>query len=224
MTEPIAQNPHARSFKRNSREMMARLGLSLPRVALRNVGIRIDAAITIEYQQTAKRYVLRAVESGGAINELGAYCSFVGEDGQPLGWTQKVDKIGVNGVHAVVIAPTLTRVEVSRVEHTYDLLITRHSLRSKEGERRPTLANEIIFYGQLGQLPLDLWSRDRTLRGSVSPAFLSRSGEPVALPEAFEKAINEAVAGACCVGCRRHTHVLVAPAPSAVNDKGSAAA
>lgn len=192
-------------------EETAQRGLWLP-AKLQRVGIRVEAGVSIEYQELARRYVLRGKESGGATNELGAYCSFVANDGQALGWTQKIDSIAVNGIHAVVIASALVRVEVFRVEHTYDLLITRHSMGSaEEPGRRPKLAGEIIFHGRLGQLPLDLWSRDKKLRGSVSPIFLSRSGESITLPEGFEDSVNRVVAGACCVGCRRHTHLLVAP-------------
>jgi hypothetical protein len=45
-----------------------------------------------------------------------------------LSWLQRVDSIGVNGVHAVVVAPVLVRVEMLRFEHTYDLLIIRTAL------------------------------------------------------------------------------------------------
>ena len=60
--------------------------------------------------------------------DLGAYSSFVGERGETLAWLQRVDSIGVNGVHAIVVAPVLIRLEMLRIERTYDLLITRHSL------------------------------------------------------------------------------------------------
>jgi len=190
---------------------MARRGLWLP-AKLQKVGIRVESGVSIEYQELAKRYVLRGKESGGATSELGAYCSFVSSDGQPLGWTQKIDTIAVNMIHAVVIAPALVRVEVFRVEHTYDLLITRHSLDgSEEQGRKPRLVNEIVFHGRLGQLALDLWARDKQFRGSLCPAFITRSGDPLPLPEAFEEPAKQAVAGACCIGCRRHTHVLIAP-------------
>src|ERR1700694_5263583 len=211
MTETTTQNSPATTPKRNKRDEMARGGLWLP-AKLQKVGIRVEAGVSIEYQELARRYVLRGKESGGATGELGGYCSFVSSDGQPLGWIQKIDTIAVNMVHAVVIAPALVRVEVLRVEHTYDLLITRHSLESAEEQgRKPRLVNEIGFYGRLGQLALDLWSRDKQFRGSFCPAFMTRSGEPLPLPEAFEEPAKQAVAGACCIGCTRHTHVLIAP-------------
>jgi hypothetical protein len=211
MTETTTQNSPATTPKRNKRDEMARRGLWLP-TKLQKVGIRVEAGVSIEYQELARRYVLRGKESGGATSELGCYCSFVSSDGQPLGWTQKIDTIAVNMVHAVVIAPALVRVEVLRVEHTYDLLITRHSLESAEEQgRKPRLVDEIVFHGRLGQLTLDLWSRDKQFRGSICPAFFTRSGETLTPPEGFEDSVKHAVAGACCIGCRRHTHVLVAP-------------
>jgi hypothetical protein len=197
--------------KRNKREELARRGFWLP-TKLQRVGIHVEAGVSIEYQELARRYVLRGKESGGATSELGAYCSFVSSDGQPLGWTQKIDTIAVNRDHAIVIAPALVRVEVLRVEHTYELLITRHSLESpREEGRKPRLVNEIAFLGRLGQLALDLWARDKQFRGSVCPAFMTRSGEPEPVPDAFEESVKQAVAGACCIGCRRHTHVLIVP-------------
>src|SRR5438445_6842838 len=145
MTETTAQNPQTTTPKRSKRDEIARRGLWLP-TRLQKVGIRVEAGVSIEYQEHARRYVLRGKESGGATNELGAYCSFVGNEGQPLGWTQKVDSLAVNQIHAIIIAASLVRVEVLRVEHTYDVLITCHSLGAplQEG-RKPQLVSEIVF-------------------------------------------------------------------------------
>ena len=41
----------------------------------------------------------------------------------------------MNGVHAIVVAPVLIRLEMLRIERTYDLLITRHSLARSAGNR-----------------------------------------------------------------------------------------
>jgi hypothetical protein len=40
-------------------------------------------------------------------------------------WLHPLDGIGVNGVHALVVAPILVRVEMFRRGHTYDVLIAR---------------------------------------------------------------------------------------------------
>src|SRR6266480_5369585 len=89
-------------------------GLNLPgrvRRRLREVGILARADVGLEHQHLAKRYVIRGVESGGAVAELGAYSSFVNEQGAALPWLQRIDSIGVNGVHAIVVAPIFVRVQ-----------------------------------------------------------------------------------------------------------------
>ena len=57
------------------------LRLTLPAAAvqrLRKAGIYCCPGVTIEFQQTPKRHVLRGRESGGAIKEFGHYVSFCG--------------------------------------------------------------------------------------------------------------------------------------------------
>ena len=79
------------------RELLARQGLRLPAVTLkhlRSAGIYCQPSISIEHQHLAKKYVLRGVESGGAVGELGAYSSFVDEQGAALSWLQRIDSIG----------------------------------------------------------------------------------------------------------------------------------
>ena len=84
---------------------MAQRGLALPQRALRKlsmVGIFAQAQVSLEHQNLAKRYVMRGVESGGAIREIGQYGTFAGEDGQQLEYLHPMDAIGVNGVHAAL--------------------------------------------------------------------------------------------------------------------------
>src|SRR5437588_8185231 len=97
-------NAHATTPKHflDQREILARQGLRLPALTLkhlRDAGIYFQPSISIEHQHLARRYVLRGVESGGAVANLGAYSSFVDEAGNLLGWLQRVDSVGVNGVH-----------------------------------------------------------------------------------------------------------------------------
>ena len=76
----------------------------LPRRALRRLadaGIFAQASVSLEYQQLAKQYVVRGVESGGAVEALGRYVTFCGDQGEPLSWLHPLDGIGVNGVHAL---------------------------------------------------------------------------------------------------------------------------
>ena len=194
----------------DQRELLARQGLRLPAITLQHlhsVGIYCQPSISIEHQHLAKKYVLRGVESGGAVAELGAFSSFVDEQGTALPWLQRIDSIGVNGVHAIVVAPVLVRVQMLRIERTYDVLITRHSLASAGNQQRPKLESSILFYGRRGSLEMELWGKDSTFRGSVCPVFYSRSGETVNLPGKFQIAVARLTAAVACVGCR-HCHLL----------------
>jgi len=196
--------------RRVETEVLARQGLRLPPITLkclRTAGIYCQPSVSIEHQHLAKKYVLRGVESGGAVAEVGAYASFVGEQGAALPWLQRVDSIGVNGVHAVVVAPVLIRIQMLRIERTYDLLITRHELaRSRQGQR-PRLESSILFYGRRGGLEMELWGKDAAFRGTVCPVFYTRSGERVAVPNHLQDAAMRMTAAVCCVGCR-HCHLL----------------
>ena len=118
----------------------ANQGLTLPFRALRRLreaGIFARAGVSLEYQQLATRYVVRGVESGGAIDNLGHYVTLYGEDGTPLTWLHPLDGIGVNGVHALVVAPVLVRVEMFRRGQTYDVLIARFAPGPRTNGRRP---------------------------------------------------------------------------------------
>ena len=198
------------SHELDHRELLARQGLRFPAIILRRLrgaGIYCQPTVSIEHQHLAKRYVLRGVESGGAIADLGAYSSFTDERGNALAWLQRVDTVGVNGVHAIVVAPVLVRIEMLRVERTYDVLITRHRLQMTPPGQRPRLESSIIFYGRRGTLEMELWGKDRAFCGAVSPAFYNRSGETVAVPAEFQDAVTRVSAAVCCVGCR-HRHLL----------------
>jgi len=113
----------AKAFRRRSP------GLVIPVAGLRrlrNAGIYCVPSVTLEYQQSKKRAVLRGLESGGASPEIGRHVTFCQEDGTPVSWLHPVEGIVGNGVHAVVIAGKLASVEMLPVGHTYDLLIVEH--------------------------------------------------------------------------------------------------
>jgi hypothetical protein len=118
-----------------------------------------------------------------------------------------VDSIGVNGVHAIVVAPVLIRVEMLRIERTYDLLITRHQLAKSAGSQRPRLESSILFHGRRGGLEMDLWGKDGAFRGTVCPVFYTRAGECVVLPNGFQDAATRITSAVSCLGCR-HCHLL----------------
>jgi hypothetical protein len=61
------------------RELLARRGLILARHIVRRldeVGIYAHPDVSLEHQHIAKRYVLRAVESGGAICDFDTLAPF----------------------------------------------------------------------------------------------------------------------------------------------------
>jgi hypothetical protein len=190
-------------------------GLSLPRRAVRILkerGIFAHPLVSVERQQLALRYVLRGLESGGSVGDVGRYVTFAGEEGQALEYLHPVEAIGVNGLHAVVISPDLIRLDMLRKGRTYELLITRHALSSAEDGKRPALTTEILFRGIHGRLELDLYGKDKVQAGRVTPTFYSLSGEAVAVPEKFLALIRAATKGVNCSGCS-HTHYLRKPFP-----------
>jgi hypothetical protein len=195
-------------------------GLTLPeltRKEIRKTGIFSRATIEIVYQQQSRRWALRGQESGGAVASLGHYVGFCGVNGQPLGWTQRVQNFMPNGVHAVAIAPELCRVEMYRYENTYDVLITRHLLSGQPG-RRPEMKSNIVFFRRAGTLATELWGKDSAFRGGAVPRFLKRNGEDELPPEPFLDALLKVTEAVCCVGCK-HSHLLdlgVASVPSPI--------
>ena len=126
------------------------LGLRLTRQALRVLkerGIFAHSPVSLEHQHLAKRYVVRGLESGGAVGDLGRYVTFTQEEGQPIEWLHPVEAIGVNGLHAVVVAPVLVRVEMLRKGRTYELLITQHRPGATNDGKRPPLETRLLFRG-----------------------------------------------------------------------------
>jgi len=203
--------------KRKSESALSRhalYGLALPASALRAIqkrGIYCTPGVSLEHQHLAKRYVLRGVESGGAVSDMGRACAFVSPDGDPLPWLQSLDSITVNGRHAIFLAERLVRVEMLRTVRTCELAITLHTSSHAPGSIRPEVASTLLFRGRDGVLPVDLWKEEhRALRGKLTPVFYNRAGEVLHLPQRFEEAIRKVTAAACCVGCR-HSHVGTPP-------------
>ena len=156
-------------------------GLPLPRRAVRVLkdrGIFAHALVSIEHQQLAQRYVLRGLESGGCVGDVGRYVTFADEEGQPLEYLHPVEAIGVNGLHAVVISPALVRADMLRKGRTYELLITRHSLSSAENGHRPQSEAVVLFRGIHGRVDLDLCEKDKAQAGSIVPTFFRWRANP----------------------------------------------
>jgi hypothetical protein len=189
------------------------LGLRLSRQALRVLkerGILAHSPVSLEHQHLAKRYVVRGLESGGAVGDLGRYVTFTQEDGQPVEWLHPVEAIGVNGLHAVVVAPILVRVEMLRKGRTYELLITQHRPGATDDGTRPPLETTVLFRGIHGRLDLDLAGKDKDKAGTVLPTFYSRAGEEVRIPKRFRNAARAITAAVHCDGCF-HCHYVRPP-------------
>jgi hypothetical protein len=191
-------------------EVVALRGLRLPSAALKalqRAGIYCEPAISIEFQQSSQQYLIRGVESGGAVARIGAYCGFLDSTDGPRSIPQPVTAIGANGLHAAVLSRALVRIQMFRAEIVYELLITHHVLVPVEGKQRPKLHNSILFHGRHGTLEMELWRKDRHLQGMVAPVFYNRTGEQISAPDQFHDVILRVTTGACCCGCR-HTHLL----------------
>src|ERR1700679_861700 len=125
----------------------ARYGLAIPRQVLKALekrGIYCQSSVSIEHQHLAKRYVLRATESGGAVADMGRYCAYLDADGVPIPWLQPIDSLPGNGRHAIVIAPELIRIEMLRIGHTYEMAISKHSLVNNGSRVRPVITSTLL--------------------------------------------------------------------------------
>src|SRR3974390_173669 len=172
------------------RRSLDAVGVRLTRQALRVLkerGIFAHSPVSLEHQHLAKRYVVRGLESGGAVGDLGRYGTFAREDGRPIECLHPVEAIGVNGLHAVVVAPVMVRIEMLRKGRTYELLITQHRPDEPIDRKRPALETKVLFRGIHGRLELDLSGNDKNQAGAVVPTFYSVAGEEVTIPKRFQE-------------------------------------
>jgi len=189
------------------------MGLRLPRQALRILnerGIFAQSSVSLQYQRLANRYLIRGVESGGAAGDVGRYVTFAQEGGDPVEYLHPVEAIGVNGLHSVVLAPVLIRLDMLRKGRTYELLISRHAPGKADNGHRPPLDTKILFRGVHGRVELDLSGKDKAQAGAVLPTFYSLAGEEIAIPEQFRRAICSITRAVNCTGCS-HCHYVCAP-------------
>lgn len=188
-------------------------GLRLSRQALRVLkdrGIFAHSPVSLEHQHLANRYVVRGLESGGAVGDVGRYVTFAGENGQPIEYLHPVEAIGVNGVHAVVLAPAMVRIDMLRKGRTYELLITQHGPSKVENSQRPQLETKILFRGIHGRLELELSGKEKSQAGAVMPTFYSLAGEEIAIPKQFRQVVRSITKAVNCIGCS-HCHYVRAP-------------
>jgi hypothetical protein len=186
-------------------QVLALRGLRLPQKALQSLrayGILCEPSVSIYWQKAADHYLIRARESGGAVREIGAYCGFASDPEDPPSWTEPFEPLTRNGLHVLVLAPTLVRVHVFRYRQTYDLLITRHRLTGRPARKRPLLENTVLFHGVRGAFP------QGEPAGEVLPLFDDGFGNPARVPESLREIANGAIVGADCIGCN-HSHLSV---------------
>ena len=179
--------------------------LVLPKMMVRKLegaGVYCQTWVTAEKQARVDRWVLRGVESGGSTKEVGRYISFFAPDGKRLPWLQKMDRVGSNGVHAVLVGAELVGVEMARIGQTYELLIVRYTLGARSPAKKPSIESTVLFRGVDGQLSEELRKQ------GLAPEFFSRSGEVRPIPEAFCDAVKLVTAGVACLNCK-HSHGLV---------------
>lgn len=186
--------------------------LLLPRGTLRRleeVGIHCRCEVRLEYQPVAKRYVVHGTESGGAVRELGRYVTFAGVEGEPIAHLHPIDSLKSNGAHAVVVAPTLVKVDMFRFGRTCQLLIVKHEPVVEAPGKRPDLRSTVLFRGVDGYLGLEPERKRREAMGTMLPEFYSRSGEKTDIPVQFRAVVQAATLAVSCIDCR-HSHFLLA--------------
>ena len=193
-------------------QQSTRLNLPLPVVKrLRSVGIYCRAELSLEYQAQSNRYIVHGTESGGAIRETGRYVTFCGLEGEPLPQLHPIDSVLPNGLHAIVVVPTLIKVEMFRFKRSYQALLTRHFPSEIVHGRRPSLREEEVWRGVDGFLAADLLGKEKELAGTISPDFFSRSGEKLEIPSRFQAVLQAITLAVNCIECH-HSHFLV-PTP-----------
>lgn len=197
------------------------VGLRLSRQVLRVLkdrGIFAQSSVSVEHQHLAKRYVVRGVESGGAVGDIGHYVTFADEDGQAAEYLHPVESIGVNGLHSVVLGSSIVRVEMLRKARTYELLITQHRPQLAVDGKKPLLETKMLFRGVHGRLELELSGQDKNRAGMVLPTFYTMAGEVIGIPKRFRNAVRAATKAVHCTGCS-HCHYVRAARTGPVEDK-----
>lgn len=185
-------------------EVLAIHGLRIPGAILRRLrtyGIVCQPAVA-----KAGRGILSGYESGGGVHDLGAYCGYCLPDGRRLALQRSLESsISRNGLHSVVIASEFVRIQVLRVLHHLELLITRHTANDPEA----TIHNAVLLRGR-GVLEKTAQVEESPTSEASTPEFRDETGSPLELPEMFKDVIVRVIQGACCQGCR-HSHSLLQP-------------
>ena len=211
MTPNGTDSKHAPKPRKLRMDLPASVTLKLARA-----GILCDPVVTLEYQAAAKRHVVRGMESGGALPGFGHYVLFCDTEGHPIPWVQPLHSLIPNGRHAVVVSSALVSVEVFRAEQTYQLLVARHEPEKVANGGGVRVRSAAVFQGE-GYLSLELWGRDRSIAGKITPDFFTRSGERRALPAEFLGAIMAATQGSAVPNCTAAVYACAPSVPSSTD-------
>ena len=120
-------------------------------------------------------------------------------------WLQTIDSLAVNGPHAVVIAPVVTRIEMLRIARTYELCITRHRPSQWKPGTVPNFVPKNCFAARMGIL---LWNSGAKTRISAAVSGRSSSHVPARrsnCPAGFGDAVKAVTSGVTCLNCS-HPH------------------
>jgi hypothetical protein len=103
-----------------------------------------------------------------------------------------------------VVASDFVRIQVLRVDHNFEVLITRHTVE----DPNDTLVSTILLraHGML-QKSNQTEAEQKTASG---PSFRNEAGLAMEIPANFKEAVRRVIDGASCIGCR-HSHLLREP-------------
>lgn len=164
--------------------------------------------------------LVRGEESGGATEEIGRYVTFAGEIGEAIGFTQRVESRGGNGLHAIVAAPILLRIDVLRFKRICDVVITKHQfVRRSTGSHR--LRSTTVFRGTDGILEYELWTMRERPFGTFIPNFFAEALGEIEVPPPLRAAVAASILGACCIRCS-HNHYSAPCLPAEIHVPDSA--
>ena len=124
----------------------------------------------LQYQQLAKRYVIRGLESGGAVGDVGRYVTFAQEDGEPIEYLHPVEAIGVNGL---MRSSGPSGGAYRHAAQRANVRVADYSSRPGKTDtgHRPPLATKVLFRGVHGRLELDLSGKDKDQAGRCRQRF-----------------------------------------------------
>lgn len=184
------------------------LGLTLPKEArelLAKAKIAANSAVSIVKKGEPARYLLRGLDSGGGLGEVGHFVGYSSVKGVQLEIRHVFDNCIPNQVHALVFAPAFLRTEVFRFRQTYSLSVSFYMLLEAAGAQ-PTISERVLFRGRNGRL-----DTEAGLTRTGVPVFVDMSGNTRRPQELFHGVLAAALNASQCNACT-HDHFKDIPA------------